>query len=165
LPRRWTSTTPQALQRALPANARLRIGPIGETVAEYMTERERNSPIGFVSVDVDYYWSTAEVLRCLTADPLHYPPRVTMYFDDVGHPWHNPWCGELLTIDEFNAGNELRKISRINFLQQLRLFKNASWIGKMYFCHVLDHPGRFNRPCQHGQVDMGNPYLHVERHE
>ena len=156
---------PEALKRALPANASLRIGDVAETAARYMTEHDRDSPIGFISVDVDYYWSAAETLRCLTADPHHYLPRVAMYFDDVGHPWHNPWCGELLAINEFNATNDFRKISPINFLRETRLFKRASWIGKMYFCHVLDHPGRFERLRAHGQVDLGNPYLRLDRRE
>ena len=156
---------PEALRRALPANASLHIGDIAETVAQYVAEHDRKSPIGFVSVDVDYYWSAAEALRFLTGDPLHYLPRIAMYFDDVGHPWHNPWCGELLAINEFNATNDYRKISRINFLRETRLFKNASWIRKMYFCHVFDHPERLERLRNYGQVDLGNPYLGLERRE
>lgn len=152
---------PEALQRALPYNAELRIGDISGTILEYIAQHEHESPIGFVSIDVDYYWSTAEALRCLTADPLHYLPQITMYFDDVGASGHNPWCGELLAINEFNTANALRKISPLNFLRETRLFKNASWIGKMYSCHVLDHPARLERLRNYGQVDLDNPYLRL----
>lgn len=156
---------PDALRRALPRNARLLIGDIAGTVAEHMAAHDRKAPIGFISVDVDYYWSTAEALKCLTYDPLHYQRSVTMYFDDVGNPGHNPWCGELLAINEFNAAHDRRKISPINFLRESRLFKNASWIGKMYSCHVFDHPERFARLQSYGQLDLGNPYLHVGSHD
>lgn len=156
---------PEALARALPPNAHLTIGDVSVTVSRFMAEHDWKSPIGFVSVDVDYYWSATEALKCLSAAPLNYLPRVTMYFDDVGHAWHNPWCGELLAINEFNTASDFRKISPINFLSETRLFKNASWIGKMYSCHVLDHPKRMERLRSHGQIDLGNPYLRLDRKE
>lgn len=49
-----------------------------------------DSPIGFVSVDVDYYWSAIDALKSLVGPPGLYLPRVTMYFDDVGSVTHNP---------------------------------------------------------------------------
>jgi hypothetical protein len=106
-----------------------------------------------------------ECLKCLRAPAQHYLPAVTMYFDDVGAPAHNPWCGELLAINEFNAESRLRKIARINFLRETRLFRNASWLAKMYLCHVFDHQNRFDVLRGYGHVAMGNPYLNIPEQE
>jgi hypothetical protein len=156
---------PDQLRAALPPNAKLILGDLTSTTAEYMITHEERSPIGFVSIDVDYYWSSAEALKCLTARALHYLPSITMYFDDIGGAGHNPWCGELLAIREFNKENTLRKIAPINFLRERRLFKNASWIGKMYFCHVFDHPNRLERLKNYGQVELRNDYLGIAGQE
>jgi hypothetical protein len=156
---------PEMLQASLPPNARLVLGDVTNTVPEFMAAHPQGSPIGFISIDVDYYWSAAEALRCLAAEPLHYLPAVTMYFDDIGSPGHNPWCGELLAIEEFNTANTLRKITPVNFLRESRLFKNAVWIGQMRNCHVFDHPGRLHALKTHGHVDLGNPYLNIKPRE
>jgi hypothetical protein len=156
---------PEMLQASLSPNARLVLGDVASTVPKFMAEHPQSSPIGFISIDVDYYWSAAEALKCLTADPLHYLSSVTMYFDDVSRPGHNPWCGELLAINEFNEANDLRKIAPVNFLRESRLFKNAAWLGKMRYCHVFDHPHRLSALKTYGHVDLGNPYLNIRARE
>jgi hypothetical protein len=161
----YPMTSPDALRAALPPNAKLLLGDIAQTVDGFMAGHDTSSPIGFVSVDVDYYWSTLECLRCLRSTPEHYLPTVTMYFDDVGSPEHNPWCGELRAIDEFNHQDEMRKIAPINFLRERRLFRNAAWIAKMYFCHIFDHPNRFEVLRNYGHVALGNPYLNIPTQE
>jgi hypothetical protein len=161
----YPMTSPEALKAALPKNATLLLGDIAQTVGEFIARHDKASPIGFVSVDVDYYWSAVECLKCLRAAPEHYLPAVTMYFDDVGGAAHNPWCGELLAIREFNAENEMRKIAPINFLRETRLFRNAAWIPKMYLCHVFDHQNRFEVLRNYGHVAMGNPYLNIPERE
>lgn len=129
-----------ALTAALPANARVIYGDIADTVRPFMESLE--GTIGFVSVDVDYYWSSVESLKALSGAPDKYLPMTPLYFDDIRHDINNPWCGELLAIAEFNAQHEMRKISPFNFLRHSRIKKKAPWIDQLYVLNVLDHPSR-----------------------
>ncbi|WP_158944646.1 hypothetical protein [Granulicella sp. S190] len=156
---------PAQLRAKLPANARLILGDITDTIPDYLSTLSGDSPIGFVSVDVDYYWSTVNALKSLVAVPELYLPRVTMYFDDIARAEHNPWCGELAAIGDFNAANGSRKIAPYNFLRVNRLFKNAMWIDQMYTLHVLDHPARFRALRDHGRVIIDNPYMGLKGRE
>lgn len=103
-----------------------------------------NSPVAFMSVDVDYYSSTIAILNHLDrikSDLLL--PNILTYFDDVQLPNHNPYQGELLAIEEFNKSNNLRKI--VNYskvLRTTRRLKNALWINQIFQLHVLDHKVR-----------------------
>ena len=58
-----------ALMRSLPQNAKLVIGDISETLPAFMAELSPLSPLGFVAVDVDYYWSGKESLNALLGAP------------------------------------------------------------------------------------------------
>jgi hypothetical protein len=148
---------PERLRQALPPNASLVLGNISDTIPTFLAELSPDRPIGFVSIDVDYYWSTLESLKVFTASPDCYLPLVTMYFDDVDYPTHNPWCGELGAISDFNSASEFRKIAPFNFLREQRLFKNAHWISKMFALHVLDHPARFMALKNYPHVDLEDP--------
>jgi hypothetical protein len=156
---------PDQLRDKLPANAKLILGDITTTVPQFLSAPPADSPIGFVSVDVDYYWSAVQALESLTGPPELYLPRVTIYFDDVSSITHNRWCGELAAIDDFNNTNALRKLSLCNFLRESRLFKNAKWLGQMYTLHVLDHAARFSALKDHGHVVIDNPYLGLKGRE
>jgi hypothetical protein len=148
-----------ALRQLLPANAELLLGNLQNTIPAFLERLTDESPIGFVSIDVDYYWSTKEALRIFADRPEKYLPTTTIYLDDVTAEGHNPWCGELLPIHEFNDESELRKICKFNFLRNNRLFKNASWIDHIYTLHVFDHYGR---GVAHGSREVSyldNPYL------
>jgi hypothetical protein len=130
------------LESLLPPNARIIFGDIAETLKAF---GETNTvPIGFVSIDVDYYWSTKEALDVLLFAPDRYLSMVYLYFDDVQDIDDNEFCGELLAIDEFNAdpAHPLRRLARANFLNELRLFKRAIWHKQIYLCHVFDHERR-----------------------
>src|SRR5262249_23563304 len=48
------------LRAALPTEAELVIGEVKDTLGAWLRENEGKRPIGFVSVDLDYYSSTAE---------------------------------------------------------------------------------------------------------
>lgn len=133
-------TNREALLKSLPSNARIYFGPIAETLKE--AEREFSAPLGFVSIDVDYYWSTLEALQILTWAPDKYLPWVPMYFDDVQDVEDTPFAGELAALHEFNKQGEMRKISLMNFLAKRRIFKNAIWHEQIYFAHIFDHPWR-----------------------
>ena len=52
-------------------------------------------------------------------------PKVPLYLDDSNQPDHNPFCGELLAVSEFNT-TSYRKIAPI---RQLRI----GVFSKMHF--------------------------------
>lgn len=101
------------------------------------------APIGFVSVDVDYYWSAVEALRVLESpDPRQYLKTTYVYLDDIAFEDHSKWAAEMLAIEEFNRRNQMRKICPLTMLGQKRVMKNVQWIDHMHALHVLDHPER-----------------------
>ncbi|MGE5563254.1 MAG: hypothetical protein ACM3ZV_08075 [Bacillota bacterium] len=151
---------PDELRRILPRNVELIIGDVRDTAPEFIARKDV-PPIGFVSIDVDYYSSTVDSLKALDGPPELYLPLVEVYLDDIGFPGHHPWGGELLAVNEFNEAHDLRKISPANFLREYRLFKRAKWISHMYRLHVLDHPARST--VKQGRVNIiGNPYTGVK---
>lgn len=149
----------EALQRSLPDNAQLVIGEINGSVAPFLETVTADAPVGFVSIDVDYYTSTRDSLAVLDGKASQYLPRVQIYLDDVEHPSHNSWCGERLAVQEFNARNELRKIEQHAFLKSYRIFRNARWIDHMFTLHVLDHPSRTTLFQDRPSTVLTNPYL------
>lgn len=146
------------LAARLPDNCRLVIGELADTVPGFGDSLP--SPLGFVSIDVDYYSSTSQALRLLgETAPEHLLPVVPCYFDDIFFDQHNRWSGELLAIEEFNAAHAMRKIDRFTFLAKKRLFRNAQWIDQVFALHALDHPWR--SPGMHAATNrvLTNPYL------
>ncbi|GAB3145658.1 hypothetical protein GCM10027161_38220 [Microbispora hainanensis] len=136
----------EALRGRLP-EAHLVLGNIADTVVEFLDDR-RPAPIGFVSVDVDFYSSTAAALRIFTGDHKYFLPRVFCYMDDtVGDDdqiLHNDYVGELRAIREFNEANENLKIAPINGLRHKRAVP-APWNDNIVALHRFDHPdyGRY----------------------
>jgi hypothetical protein len=148
-----------ALRAALPANARLVIGALDETVPAFLQGVREEAPIGFVSIDVDYYCSTVDALKVCEGRPAQYLPRTQVYLDDLEHPSHNSWCGERAALLEFNQAHELRKVEAHAFLRGYRIFRNARWIDHMFTLHVLDHPTRATLQQPRGATVLTNPYL------
>jgi len=148
------------LRKALPANGSLLVGPIADTVGRLLAELK--GPIGFAAFDLDYYSSTLAALDTFAGPPGNYLPVPMTYFDDVYDQRHNPWCGELAAINEFNGAHELRKIDRFRFLRKERIFKNASWIDQIYVAHILDHPWRKKPYRLWSQRVLGNYFLDGE---
>lgn len=132
----------EVLLRKLPNNARVVYGNIRDTVSGFLTEVRR--PIGFISVDVNYYSSAMDALTIFDGPADLYLPMVIVNFDDIRREGHNRYCGEYLAIEEFNAGHDFRKITKFNFLKQRRIFRNADWIEQMYHCQIFDHAVRHN---------------------
>jgi hypothetical protein len=130
------------LLRKLPENARIEFGNVGDTVRGFL--KDVRAPIGFISVDLDYYSSTVDALTIFDGPSDLYLPMVVMYFDDIKRELHNRYCGALLAIEEFNRGHDSRKITKLNFLNKRRIFRNAEWIEQMYLCHIFDHAVRSN---------------------
>ena len=150
------------LRAKLPAWARLVIGDIAETVTPLLSEIRPDCPLGYVVIDVDYYSSSVACLKVLSGPAELYLPEMLLYLDDIGSPLHNPWQGELLAVDEFNAASEMRKVCHYNFLRQSRLLKNAPWIDQVFLLHVLDHEHK--RKVREGAPTVsGNPYLRLPR--
>jgi hypothetical protein len=150
----------EALGAALPPFARLVIGDVRTTVPEWLRQIPPSSPIGFVSLDLDYYFSTKDALQVLDGAPEQYLPRVLLYVDDIEDEYHNSYCGASLALNEFNAEHELRKIEAWQFLRGYRLFKNARWIDHMFTCQVLDHPLRQATNTRRlSTVVLENPYV------
>jgi hypothetical protein len=150
-----------SLESRLPANARLICGDVAGTVPEFLQSLRESPPIGFVSLDLDYYSSSRDALALFDdPDPTKYLPRVGLYLDDVTFDGHNEWCGELLAVAEFSRTRAMRKISRHNFLRNGRVFKHSPWIDQMYLAHILDHPYRSpQRAAGREPVLLENPYL------
>jgi hypothetical protein len=136
----------EALRSRLPASTELILGDLAETIPPFLQALPRGEPIGFVSVDVDYYSSAVSALEILAGDPELYLPTTVMYLDDVIFEGHNRWQGELLAVEEFNAGHDRRKIALASLLPYRRIFRNPIWHRQMYSLHVLDHPVRTEIP-------------------
>ncbi|MCA1994857.1 MAG: hypothetical protein LDL41_22835 [Coleofasciculus sp. S288] len=135
----------EKLLNALPNNAKLIIGDIAETVPQFLSTVTAESPIGFVAVDVDYYSSAKACLNVFLGEPEKYLPMTLVYLDDIGVPSSNPWVGELLAVNEFNAENAYRKIHPYPFLRTQRIFKHTRWIDQIFIMHTLDHERRSAR--------------------
>ncbi len=151
-------TNKQKLLDALPEEAKIIFGDVRDTAKVAFDEIQ--SPIGFVSVDVDYYSSATDCLEILKGSPNAYLPYVVMYFDDLEFLGHSPFAGEQLAIEEFNQSMDLRKINRYGFLAQNRVFSRAKWIRHMFVGQIFDHPHRQvdgHRPAE--PKHLHNPYF------
>lgn len=124
------------LSRRLAPRTRLVLGDVVETVPKFVRDPS-HPPIGFISVDLDLYSSTANALRVLDLPGTRLLHRVAMYFDDVGSSVHHQWAGELLAIREFNDRNESVKIDRWRGIEYGRPFPERGWLKRMYVAHDL----------------------------
>jgi hypothetical protein len=147
-----------ALAAALPPNARLILGDLSETMDDFVARMTPDAPVGFVTLDVDFYSSSVHALKVFTGPPECYFPYVHVYVDDVALPTHTRYAGELLAISEFNDANDLRKLEFDRLLVHARVFKHAEWLAHMYKLQVLDHPRR-NDVTRTGGQRFANPYL------
>lgn len=142
----------------LPDNTKLIIGNIEETIPEFLENISDNSPIGFVSIDVDYYWSAKICLNTFLDKPKKYLPITLVYLDDISQPSSNPFVGELLAINEFNIQNKHRKITPYTFLRAKRIFQKPQWIDRIFVLHTLDHEWRSIKTKSKNPFAFGNPW-------
>jgi hypothetical protein len=149
----------ERLTQSLPAFAKLVIGDLDDTVPAFLATASAETPIGFVSIDVDYYSSAIKALRVFSAEPDRYLPIVPVYFDDIGVDGSNPWTGELLAIREFNRDNEFRKLAPFTLLRSRRVFKNPQWIDRMFAGHIHDHPLRSPAVRRQEKYVLANEYI------
>jgi hypothetical protein len=150
----------EGLQRHLPRNTRLILGDLRDTLPVFANSLSRKAPLGFVSVNVNYFSSTTEALQLLAdPDPLKYLPTSIVYFADIGDWSANDWCGELLAIKEFNKHNPMRKLRHDPFLISRRVIKHARWLEQLFLLHVLDHLERQPHPPKRPPYRLGNVYM------
>lgn len=148
------------LLKSLPSNTTLYFQNL---IEKPLNKDQFQYPIGFISIDVDYYSSTVSMLNSLAALPADkLLPNTLIYLDDIMQENHNPYQGELLAIDEFNNRQDLRKI--YSFAQNLRphrILKDAAWINQIFQLHVLDHAKRQSpyRKKEEPVSVLGNKYL------
>ena len=128
--------------RARLTTAKLLIGTLGETIPKMLTTLQQTStPIGFVAFDLDYWSSTKLAFAAFDGHGATRLPRVFCYFDDIVEPpqaYLNPFVGELLAIEEYNACHAARKFARIERLDFFR-DKPALWNHQMFIHHDFAH--------------------------
>lgn len=150
------------LKAVLPPNVKLHLGDLAGTVKPFLDSLDGTAPIGFVSIDVDYYSSAVEVLEVFKGPPSAYLPLATVYADDVTLPTHNAKAGELLALAEFNSSMPYRQIEPHACFETWRIFRRADWLKQIRFLHVLDHPGRAVGAPSPTKRYLENPYLESE---
>ena len=150
----------QKLINSLPLNAKLILGPISDSIIDF--DKYCDYPIGFVSIDVDYYSSTVDCLKIFNLPANKYLPYVITYFDDVYDIDDNEYCGELLAINEFNSLHEHRKINKATLLNSKRIFRRSPWTHQIYLTHIFDHKHRsveFIKKNRKEITILENPFL------
>lgn len=148
------------LIQQLPENCHLILGPIEETLQEFIQNSQlENAPLGFISFDLDYYSSTNTALELLKSNYRYFLPKLPLYFDDLALWSHNSKSGEWLSIKEFNDASPNRVIEQDSFLKNRRIFKSAEWLNHIYFLHVLDAEIRTKIDQQREKAVLDNPYL------
>ena len=123
-------------------SAKLCIGPVETTVAGFC-EREQPPPIGFISIDVDYYSSTVPILKIFEAESRYLLPRVSCYLDDMTgdiDAAFNDFTGELLAVNEFNALHEDIKIAPVKGLRHEGWSIPRQWHEQVFVAHLFTHP-------------------------
>lgn len=149
-----------SLRSKIPPETKIILGPIEETVQEFIQNLPDKTPIGYVVIDVDYYCSTVAALKVFKdKNPEKYLPLVQIYFDDIDGDRHNSYCGELLAIKNFNEDCDYRKIERYQFFKTKRVFQRAKWIDHVFQLQVLDHPTRFSAASNLEKQILKNPYI------
>ena len=122
--------------------AELVIGDIRETVPRWVDatpELATHRPVGFVSIDVDYWSSVVAVLdlfRLQGRSQLALLPRITCYVDDVTSQIED--VGAPLALRQFNEEFADRKIGR-PFGHRSRLPFSPAWADQIYEAHFFEH--------------------------
>ena len=138
----FTMFNKEELMQKITGRAELFLGDIKDTVGSFVSTLLPDSPLGFISIDVDIYSATRSALKCLQGSNELYLPAISMYFDDVVFFFANRWCGELRAIEEFNLEDEYRKIDHDYGLIRRTVVSPKQWHSQMFVAHILDHEFR-----------------------
>jgi len=131
----------EALRARLPKNCELILGDVADTIPGFVENTlSPEAPLAFLSLDVDLYTASVEVLRIFDGDAEKLSPAVPIWVDDSNiNVLQTRFAGEALAIEHFNHRSELRKIDfkivRTNHQQRL-------WHHCFAFAHIFDHPVR-----------------------
>lgn len=149
--------------------SRLVLGELSIELARFLSNEASRSPVGFISLDLDFYSSSAAALACLArCNPSRLLRHVVVYVDDIEDKSHSSAAGELAAIASFNrerrteaAGHAypFRFIERPQALRRQRVFQRARWVDHIFTLHVHDHPMRSDLTRQHEKQVLENPYL------
>jgi hypothetical protein len=130
----------EAVRRRLPT-AQLILGDVRETVPAFL-QAGPVPPIGFVSIDLDYYSSTVAALRVFEGPDDKYLPRVLVHLDDIMSGDQQYSCedvGELLAVREFNeSATRQHRVRPIHGWKRSLLF-HPEWAETMWAYHRFDH--------------------------
>jgi hypothetical protein len=129
------------LERRLEGKARFLIGLIEETFPRWLTERRNDLPMGFISIDIDYYSSSRAILDILsTCSAEALLPITEVYLDDI-LCFGVPRCaGELAAVREFNEAQMMRQFDREDWIAEWRPFCEKLWLKRLYSLYAFDHP-------------------------
>jgi len=126
-----------AIKSRLTSRTTLIVGDVRNTVEGFVTETQK-APLGFASIDVDFYTSTRDALRILSHSRRNILHRVVLYFDELDLDYFHEYAGEFLAINEFNAQNAHVKIDKWHGVHRLRPFPENPKLLGMYICHDLE---------------------------
>jgi len=128
------------LRRVIPPNTELVLGRIEETFPRWISGGTK-LPVGFISVDVDYFSSSSALLKVLgAAETDALLPIVSFYFDDLLQYLTPRSTGEYAAISAFNREHDQRKLDRDDWLRERRPFGESLWLHRMYSLYCFDHP-------------------------
>ena len=119
--------------------AKLNLGPVNQTLDGFI--KSKPAPIGFISVDVDYYSSTMEALQLFDANYSLLLPRIYCYFDDMTGFTYSDFTGERLAISDFNTSHDDRKLSPVYGLEHFlpASMTQGGWPQQIYMAHFFRH--------------------------
>ena len=130
----------ERLRQSIPPSTELVLGRIEETFPRWLSG-ESHLPIGFVSVDVDYFSSSQAILRIVESHEVRsFLPFVSFYFDDMLQYLTPRVTGEFAAVTEFNLSSLRRKLDRDDWLSEARPFMERLWLKRMYSLCCFDHP-------------------------
>jgi hypothetical protein len=124
-----------SLLKKISPRTTLIIGNVKTSIEEYIGVHNE-SPIGFVSFDMDLYSSTTDALRLFTDQRVSTLYHVPAYFDDIESMFNYKDAGELRAINEFNETNRDRIcIDRWYGVKEGRPFPERGFLDRMYVIH------------------------------
>jgi hypothetical protein len=130
----------ERLRRVIPETTELVLGRVEETFPRWLSAGS-HLPVGFVSVDVDYFSSSNAILSVLgDAEARVLLPFVSCYFDDLLRCCTPRPTGEFAAIAEFNGSVTRRKFDRDDWLSEDRPYGERLWLKRMYSLCCFDHP-------------------------
>ncbi len=117
--------------------AELQLGLIADTVPAFLESHSFDSPIGFVSFDLDLWSSTIQAFEVFRSNADHCLPRTWCYFDDIVETVED--VGELLAINQFNEERHGRRI-RNPYMLRANVPLQPTWADQFFQAHLFDHP-------------------------